>query len=112
MADGKVVTPREAAKQHVLPAPYVVKPVAEGSSVGVFIVPRGPRASAPGAQRSRLGVRRRVAGRALSSPAASSPAPSWATALGVTEIVPAETLRFYNFKGRGFRRLRIRIEDA
>ena len=27
-----------AAKEHVMPPPYVVKPVAEGSSVGVFIV--------------------------------------------------------------------------
>ena len=29
---------REAAKRHLLPPPYVIKPVAEGSSVGVFIV--------------------------------------------------------------------------
>ena len=29
---------REAAKEHVLPRPYVIKPIAEGSSVGVFIV--------------------------------------------------------------------------
>ena len=28
----------EAAKAHLLPPPYVIKPVAEGSSVGVFIV--------------------------------------------------------------------------
>ena len=28
----------EAAKSHLMPPPYVVKPVAEGSSVGVFIV--------------------------------------------------------------------------
>ena len=28
----------EAAKEHPLPRPYVIKPVAEGSSVGVFIV--------------------------------------------------------------------------
>jgi D-alanine-D-alanine ligase len=34
-----VVAPRsEAARTHVLPPPYVVKPVAEGSSVGVIIV--------------------------------------------------------------------------
>jgi D-alanine-D-alanine ligase len=35
---GRVVSRIEAAKAHVLPPPYVVKPVAEGSSVGVFIV--------------------------------------------------------------------------
>ena len=36
--EGRVVTRQEAAKDHVLPRPYVLKPVAEGSSVGVFIV--------------------------------------------------------------------------
>ncbi len=35
---GRVVTRAEAAKSHVLPPPYVIKPVSEGSSVGVFIV--------------------------------------------------------------------------
>src|SRR5471030_889106 len=35
---GLVVTRQEAAKKHLLPPPYVIKPVAEGSSVGVFIV--------------------------------------------------------------------------
>jgi D-alanine-D-alanine ligase len=36
---GGVVASRvEAAKKHLLPPPYVIKPVAEGSSVGVFIV--------------------------------------------------------------------------
>ena len=36
--DGHVVHRTEAAKTHVMPAPYVVKPVNEGSSVGVIIV--------------------------------------------------------------------------
>jgi D-alanine-D-alanine ligase len=36
--EGMVVSRFEAAKQHVLPRPYVIKPIAEGSSVGVFIV--------------------------------------------------------------------------
>ncbi len=36
--EGKIVSRAEAAKDHVLPRPYVLKPVAEGSSVGVFIV--------------------------------------------------------------------------
>ncbi|GLK66850.1 D-alanine--D-alanine ligase [Hansschlegelia plantiphila] len=35
---GKVVTRAEAAKAHVLPPPYVLKPVDGGSSVGVLIV--------------------------------------------------------------------------
>ena len=36
--DGLVADRLEAARQHLLPPPYVIKPVAEGSSVGVFIV--------------------------------------------------------------------------
>lgn len=36
--EGLVVSRFDAAKQHVLPRPYVIKPIAEGSSVGVFIV--------------------------------------------------------------------------
>jgi D-alanine-D-alanine ligase len=35
---GMVASRSEAAKKHLLPRPYVIKPVAEGSSVGVFIV--------------------------------------------------------------------------
>src|ERR1051325_5528657 len=35
---GRIATRAEAAKAHLLPRPYVIKPVAEGSSVGVFIV--------------------------------------------------------------------------
>jgi D-alanine-D-alanine ligase len=38
VADGIIVSRFEAAKRHVLPRPYVLKPIAEGSSVGVFIV--------------------------------------------------------------------------
>jgi D-alanine-D-alanine ligase len=35
---GRVVPRHEAGRAHVLPPPYVIKPIAEGSSVGVFIV--------------------------------------------------------------------------
>ena len=38
VADDIVASRFEAAKQHLMPPPYVVKPIAEGSSVGVFIV--------------------------------------------------------------------------
>src|SRR5258708_2007354 len=44
--DGKVVSRLEAAKAHVLPRPYLIKPIAEGSSVGVFIVTQ-PHAHPP-----------------------------------------------------------------
>ena len=38
VARGLVVDRREAARRHALPPPYVLKPVNEGSSVGVIIV--------------------------------------------------------------------------
>ncbi len=38
VAQGLVVDRHEAARQHVMQPPYVLKPVAEGSSVGVIIV--------------------------------------------------------------------------
>jgi len=36
--EGRVISRFEAAKSHALPRPYVIKPIAEGSSVGVFII--------------------------------------------------------------------------
>jgi D-alanine-D-alanine ligase len=36
--EGKIVTRAEAAAGHPLARPYVIKPISEGSSVGVFIV--------------------------------------------------------------------------
>jgi D-alanine-D-alanine ligase len=38
VAEDRVMSRLEAAKSHPMPPPYVIKPVAEGSSVGVFIV--------------------------------------------------------------------------
>jgi D-alanine-D-alanine ligase len=39
VAEHRIVSRFEAAKAHVLPPPYVVKPIGEGSSFGVVIVP-------------------------------------------------------------------------
>ena len=41
VADAEVVTRRQALERHVIAPPYVVKPVAEGSSVGVVMVHDG-----------------------------------------------------------------------
>jgi len=38
VAEDLLAPRQEAAKRHLMPPPYVIKPVAEGSSVGVFIV--------------------------------------------------------------------------
>jgi D-alanine-D-alanine ligase len=41
---GRIVNRREAARSHALNPPYVLKPIAEGSSYGVFIVKEGAEA--------------------------------------------------------------------
>jgi D-alanine-D-alanine ligase len=41
LAKGKLMTRQEAAREHPMALPYVVKPNAQGSSVGVFIVREG-----------------------------------------------------------------------
>jgi len=41
LANGKLMNRFDAAKGHPMPAPYVVKPNAQGSSVGIFIVREG-----------------------------------------------------------------------
>jgi D-alanine-D-alanine ligase len=41
VAEGKVVNRREIGKTHPLTPPYVLKPVSEGSSVGILIVQEG-----------------------------------------------------------------------
>ncbi len=41
VAEGLVVSRFEAAKRHVMAPPYVIKPVDDGSSIGVFIVKEG-----------------------------------------------------------------------
>lgn len=38
LADHRIVNRLEAAREHVMPPPYVLKPIAEGSSYGVLIV--------------------------------------------------------------------------
>jgi D-alanine-D-alanine ligase len=41
VADDLVASRLDAARGHLMPPPYVIKPMAEGSSVGVFIVAEG-----------------------------------------------------------------------
>lgn len=41
LAKGKLMNRHDAAKAHPMPVPYVVKPNAQGSSVGVYIVREG-----------------------------------------------------------------------
>jgi D-alanine-D-alanine ligase len=99
VAEGKVVTPKEAARAHVLPRPYVLKPVSEGSSVGVFIVRADhehppQQLNDPGWAYGDLLAERFIPGRELTCAVMGD------RALGVTEIVPAETLGFYNYEAK------------
>ena len=46
VAESRIVARDAARRAHPMPPPYVVKPVNEGSSVGVYIVPEGANAPA------------------------------------------------------------------
>lgn len=95
---GKVVTRAEAAGGGVMPAPYVVKPNAQGSSVGVFIIRAGdnrPPAELTSREWS-LGeevlVERFIPGRELTVAVMGD------RALCVTEITTA--LAFYDYEAK------------
>ena len=94
-----LVAPRfEVAKSHLLPPPYVIKPIAEGSSVGVFIV-REDHAHPPQELTredwpygERVIVEKYIAGKELTCAVMGE------AALGVIEIVP--TVRFYDYEAK------------
>jgi D-alanine-D-alanine ligase len=97
--EGMVVSRHRAMAEHVLPAPYVVKPVNEGSSVGVIIV-REDRSHPPqelGREDWAFGdevlVEKFVAGRELTCAVMGD------RALGVIEIRPATGL-FYDYDAK------------
>jgi D-alanine-D-alanine ligase len=95
---GSVVSRLEAAKGHVLAPPYVIKPIAEGSSVGVFIVredhahPPQELTRADWPYGERVIVEQYIPGKELTC------AVMGAEALGVIEIVP--TVRFYDYEAK------------
>src|SRR5215510_8300272 len=98
--EGLVASRFEVAKGHVLPRPYVLKPVAEGSSVGVFIV-REDHAHPPQELNDPgwpygedVLAEPFIAGRELTCAVLGD------RVLGVTEIIPAEALRFYNYEAK------------
>jgi len=97
---GRLVARAEAARVHVLERPYVLKPVAEGSSVGVYIVREDhayppQELNDPGwAFGEHLLAEPFIAGRELTCAVLGD------RPLGVTEIIPAESLRFYNYEAK------------
>jgi D-alanine-D-alanine ligase len=98
VAEGLVASRFEAAKQHLLPPPYVVKPIAEGSSVGVFVVT--DRHAHPPQELyrddwtygDRVIVEKYIPGKELTCAIMGE------QALGVIEIVP--TVRFYDYEAK------------
>jgi D-alanine-D-alanine ligase len=96
--EGLVVSRFEAAKAHRLPRPYVVKPLAEGSSVGVFIV-TSEHAHPPQelmrhdwSYGEQVIVEKYIPGKELTCAVLGD------QALGVIEIVP--TTRFYDYEAK------------
>lgn len=95
---GIVVTRKEAAARHLLPPPYVIKPVAEGSSVGVFIVredhkhPPQELTRADWVFGDRLLIEPYIPGKELTCAVLGD------QALGVIEIVPA--VKFYDYEAK------------
>jgi D-alanine-D-alanine ligase len=100
VAESRVVSRAEAAKGHVIPPPYVIKPPAEGSSVGVYIVgadqahPPQDLHSPGWALGEELMVERFIPGRELTCAVMGD------EALGVIEIQPAEGLSFYDYESK------------
>lgn len=100
VAEHKVVSRMEAARAHVMDPPYVIKPVAEGSSVGIFIVREDQRHPPQGLTASdwALGeevmVERFIPGKELTC-AVIAEQPT-----GVIDILPAEGLAFYDYEAK------------
>src|SRR3984885_1412626 len=95
---GRVVSRHEPAKSHPLPRPYVLKPIAEGSSVGVFIVteqhehPPQELTREDWAFGEQILVERYIPGKELTCAVLGD------RALDVIEIVAAT--RFYDFEAK------------
>jgi len=98
VAESKVVPIEEAAAEHMMEMPYVIKPVAEGSSVGVHVVTRGANGPPENllSERDTYGghvmVERFVPGLELTCAVLAD------VALGVTEILPVEG--FYDYRAK------------
>jgi D-alanine-D-alanine ligase len=98
VAESITVSRAEAAKSHVMAPPYVIKPPAEGSSVGVFIVtaehkhPPQELSRADWPHGETLMVERFVPGLELTCAVMGD------RALGVIEIEP--TTRFYDYESK------------
>lgn len=99
VAEAVLVPRAEAAARHVIAPPYVVKPVDEGSSVGVVVVhpganDMGPAILSGGSPDQTVMVERFVAGRELTCGVIGD------FVTDIIEIVPREDLPFYDFAAK------------
>ena len=99
VAEGITINRFEAAKRHVMPPPYVVKPVSEGSSVGVIVVhedrshPPQELAREDWPYGESVLIERYIPGRELTCAVMDN------KALGVIDIQPATGV-FYDFDAK------------
>jgi D-alanine-D-alanine ligase len=96
--EGVVVSRLEAAREHVLPRPYVIKPIAEGSSVGVFIVTPEHRHPPQELSREDWSFGERVLCESYIAGKELTCAVMGDEALGVIEIV--STVQFYDYEAK------------
>jgi D-alanine-D-alanine ligase len=98
VAEGLTAARHEAAIRHLMPRPYVIKPIAEGSSVGVFIVTQAHEHPPQELNREdwaygeRVLIERYIPGKELTCAVMGD------TALDVIEIEP--TARFYDYEAK------------
>lgn len=95
---GVVVSRFEAAKAHILARPYVIKPVSEGSSVGVFIVTENHEHPPQELYRDDWAFGDTVICEAYVAGKELTCAVLGDHALGVIEIVP--NVRFYDYEAK------------
>jgi D-alanine-D-alanine ligase len=96
--EGLVVSRLDAAREHVLPPPYVIKPIAEGSSVGVFIVTPEHRHPPQELNREDWNFGERVLCESYIAGQELTCAVMGEEALGVIEIVSA--VQFYDYEAK------------
>jgi D-alanine-D-alanine ligase len=100
VAEGKLVSPDDAMAAHALEPPYVAKPIAEGSSVGVVIVERGanrpPEAirAIPVTHDNHILIERFIPGRELTCGVIGGKVSR------IIDIVPNEKLAFYDYEAK------------
>jgi D-alanine-D-alanine ligase len=100
ITEGRLVTPDAAMAAHAMEPPYVAKPIAEGSSVGVIIVERGANRppekirAIPVTHDNHILIERFIPGRELTCGVIGD------RVSRVIDIVPNEKLAFYDYEAK------------